>query len=157
MVVFFNMLDVSAYNSLVLWTEIDPSWNKQKNFKRRLFLGELGEALVTPFMIRRQGIPRTPSSQNMVKEAQACSLENGASPEPAPYHKVMEARACSAKVKETGPSPVSTPSKRKRCQVCESKLSKKTNMTCNKCNMYICKSHAVITTSCYPCDKRTKV
>ncbi|XDV54752.1 hypothetical protein PO909_022975 [Leuciscus waleckii] len=157
MVIFFNMLDVSACNSFVLWTEMDPTWNKQKCFKRRLFLEELGEALVTPFMIRRQGIPRTPASQNMIKEAQAFSQVNEASPGKALYHKVMEARACSVKVKKNSPSPVSTPSKRKRCQVCESKLSKKTNMTCNKCNMYICKSHAVITTYCYPCNKRKKV
>ncbi|CAM4728931.1 unnamed protein product [Leuciscus chuanchicus] len=116
MVIFFNMLDVSAYNSLVLWTEMDPMWNKQKCFKRRLFLEELGEALVTPFMIRRQGIPRTPASQNMIKEAQAFSQVNEASPGKALYHKVMEARACSVKVQKNSPSPVSTPSKRKRCQ-----------------------------------------
>ncbi|KAK7120985.1 hypothetical protein R3I94_020837 [Phoxinus phoxinus] len=152
MVIFFNMLDVSAYNSLVLWTAIDPMWNKNKNFKRRLFLEELGEALVTPFMQRRQGIPRTPASQNMVKEAQACSSESDASP--VKYHKGMGTRACSGKVKVTGTSPVSTPSKRKRCQHCESKLSKKTNMTCNRCNIYICKSHAVITTYCFACNKR---
>ncbi|XP_056117511.1 piggyBac transposable element-derived protein 4-like isoform X1 [Rhinichthys klamathensis goyatoka] len=157
MVVFFNMLDVSASNSLVLWTEIDPMWNKQKCFKRRLFLEELGEALVIPFMKRRQGIPRSLASQNMVKEAQAGSSENEASPKEVPYHKVMEARACTVEVKETGPSPASTPSKRKRCQVCESKLGKKTNMTCSKCNMYICRSHAVITSYCYPCNKRKKV
>ncbi|KAG1971378.1 hypothetical protein F2P79_002510 [Pimephales promelas] len=65
MVVFFNMLDVSAYNSLVLWTEVNPMWNQKKNFKRRLFLEELGEALVTPLMKRRLTIPRTPASQNM--------------------------------------------------------------------------------------------
>ena len=94
-VIFFNMLDVSAYNSFVLWTEMDPMWNKQKCFKRRLFLEELGEALVTPFMIRRQGIPRTPASQNMIKEAQAFFQVNEASPRKALYHNVMEARACS--------------------------------------------------------------
>lgn len=40
MVVFYNILDVSAYNAFVVWTEINPGWNAGKPFKRRLFLEE---------------------------------------------------------------------------------------------------------------------
>uniref|UniRef100_A0A9J8C7C7 PiggyBac transposable element-derived protein domain-containing protein n=1 Tax=Cyprinus carpio carpio TaxID=630221 RepID=A0A9J8C7C7_CYPCA len=94
MVIFFNMLDISAYNAFVLWTEINPSWHQGKSMKRRLFLEELGEALVAPFMKRRHYAPRTPASQNMV----------------------MEAKACSSTAKKPGSSPLSSPSKRKRCQ-----------------------------------------
>ncbi|XP_067253162.1 piggyBac transposable element-derived protein 4-like [Chanodichthys erythropterus] len=153
MVIFFNMLDVSAYNAFVLWTEINPKWNKQRSSKRRLFLEELGVALVTPYMERRHCLPRTQASQDMVKETKAWSLRSKAGPQTPLCEKVMEARKCSLEVKESGPSPVSTPSKRKRCQVCESKKSTKTSMTCNKCKMYICRSHAVITTYCYSCNK----
>ncbi|XP_067253523.1 piggyBac transposable element-derived protein 4-like [Chanodichthys erythropterus] len=138
MVIFFNMLDVSAYNSFVLWMEINPTWQKTKQYKRRLFLEELGEALVTPYMKRRQHLPRTQSSQNMVKEAH--------------YSKVMEDYERSPR-KKALLSPVSTPFKRKRCQVCESKNARKTTMTCNKCNLYICGPHAVITSYCYTCKK----
>ncbi|XP_048037142.1 piggyBac transposable element-derived protein 4 isoform X1 [Megalobrama amblycephala] len=145
MVIFFNMLDVSAYNSFVLWTEINPTWQKTKQYRRRLFLEELGEALVTPYMKRRQHLPRTQSSQNMVKEAQA-------TPQPPSYSKVMGEHERSPR-KKAPFSPVSTPSKRKRCQVCESKNARKTTMTCNKCNMYICGTHAVITSYCYTCKK----
>ncbi|XP_051765771.1 piggyBac transposable element-derived protein 4 isoform X2 [Ctenopharyngodon idella] len=152
MVIFFNMLDVSAYNSFVLWMEINPTWQKTKKHRRRLFLEELGEALVTPYMKRRHCLPRTLASQNMVKEAQACSSVNEATPQPPSYSKVMEGHERSLR-KKAPLSPVSTPSKRKRCQVCESKKSTKTSMTCNKCNMYICRSHAVITSYCYTCKK----
>lgn len=153
MVIFFNMLDVSAYNAYVLWTEINHKWCKQKNAKRRLFLEELGVDLVTPYMERRHCLPRTQASQKMVKEAQTCSLRSKGAPQTRSYKKVMEARECSLELIESGPSPVSTPSKRKRCQVCESKKSTKTTMTCSKCNIYICRSHAVITTYCYSCKK----
>ncbi|XP_053271933.1 piggyBac transposable element-derived protein 4-like [Pleuronectes platessa] len=52
--VFHNILDVTACNAYVVWTAIDPAWNQGKRFKRRLFLAELGKALVTPLIQRRQ-------------------------------------------------------------------------------------------------------
>ncbi|KAJ8349439.1 hypothetical protein SKAU_G00245690 [Synaphobranchus kaupii] len=32
---FYNILDVSAYNAFVLWMAVDPSWNEGKKYKRR--------------------------------------------------------------------------------------------------------------------------
>ncbi|KAJ4948838.1 hypothetical protein JOQ06_020361, partial [Pogonophryne albipinna] len=54
LVVFFNILDVSAYNSFVLWSEINPAWNQGKCNKRRLFMEELGRQLVIPHIQRRK-------------------------------------------------------------------------------------------------------
>ncbi|KAJ8384204.1 hypothetical protein AAFF_G00207520 [Aldrovandia affinis] len=65
MVVFHNILDVSAYNAYVVWLVIDPTWNTGKKYKRRLFLAELGKALVTPRIQRRQQLPRTPASASL--------------------------------------------------------------------------------------------
>ncbi|CAB1447936.1 unnamed protein product [Pleuronectes platessa] len=45
----------------------DPAWNQGKCFKRRLFLAELGKALVTPLIQRRQHLPRTPASCSLRK------------------------------------------------------------------------------------------
>ncbi|XP_052463478.1 piggyBac transposable element-derived protein 4-like [Carassius gibelio] len=151
MVIFFNMLDVSAYNSFVLWTKINPSWNKGNFSRRRLFLEELGVALVGPYMKRRHYVPRSPASQNMLVQAQACSLEKDVLLLASKY-KVKEARACFT-AKKPSSSPVSSPSKRKRCQVCESKKSTKTSVMCSRCNMYICRSHAITTSYCYACKK----
>lgn len=43
---FANMLDVSACNAFVIWTAINPEWNRSKHFRRRLFLEELGFELL---------------------------------------------------------------------------------------------------------------
>ncbi|XP_027020200.2 M-phase phosphoprotein 8 isoform X7 [Tachysurus fulvidraco] len=68
--VFYNMLDVSAYNSFVLWREINPNWKQRKCHKMRLFLEELGRELVTPLIKRHQPPPRTPASASIVREVQ---------------------------------------------------------------------------------------
>ncbi|XP_053361966.1 piggyBac transposable element-derived protein 4-like [Clarias gariepinus] len=52
-IVFYNILDVSAYNSFVLWSEINAAWNKGKYNRRRLFMEELGRQLVIPHIKRR--------------------------------------------------------------------------------------------------------
>lgn len=51
-VVVSTILDVSAINAFVVWREVNPSWERGKNFKRRLFLEKLGKALVSPHMER---------------------------------------------------------------------------------------------------------
>ncbi|KAM3595866.1 uncharacterized protein V6R79_004187 [Siganus canaliculatus] len=70
MVVFFNISDVSAYNAFVVWIEVNPAWKQGKYFKRRLFLEELGKALVAPHIQQRQHLPRTPTSAGLVREMQ---------------------------------------------------------------------------------------
>nr|XP_061799518.1 piggyBac transposable element-derived protein 4-like [Nerophis lumbriciformis] len=54
MCLFYHMVDVSCYNAFVLFTEINPDWNAGKRYKRRLFLEELGMALIEPEMLRRR-------------------------------------------------------------------------------------------------------
>lgn len=58
---FFNLLDVSAYNAFVLWKSVSPEWESNKNYKRRVFLEELGHTLVTP-AIERRPCPHAPVS-----------------------------------------------------------------------------------------------
>lgn len=124
MVLFYHILDVSAYNAFVLWTEINPSWSRGMSNRRRHFLEELGNALVFPLMERRQYIPRTPASLYLLKEAQHLKGDDAPT---APTH-----------------------SKRKRCRAC-GKKNRKTSMMCQKCKMPICKEHAVITVYCLVC------
>ena len=85
MVVFHNILDVSAYNAFVLWMAINPGWNAQKTLKRRLFLEELGRALTTPHIERRTRIPRAPASADLMREVQAQSSSRPAGPPPPGY------------------------------------------------------------------------
>ncbi|XP_041791116.1 piggyBac transposable element-derived protein 4-like [Chelmon rostratus] len=111
LVVFYNMLDVSAYNSFILWREINPTWNQGKCHKRRLFLEELGRELVTPLINRRQVLPRTPASASLVMEVQQGAMTTV----PAPPHKAAP--------------PLPSPA-RKRCRFCVG--DKKTSTTCHK-------------------------
>ncbi|KAL1266164.1 hypothetical protein QQF64_001839 [Cirrhinus molitorella] len=131
MVIFSKMLDVSAYNAFVLWVEINPSWNNGRKYRRRLFLEELGRALVAPLMQRRENVPQNLAAQNIVKKAEV---------------------SCTP-VKATLSSPV-IPGKRKRCQVCERKKDAKTSLVCSECNKYVCGTHAVTTVRCQECSKK---
>ncbi|XP_042611078.1 piggyBac transposable element-derived protein 1-like [Cyprinus carpio] len=69
-VLFYSLVDVSTFNSFVLWLAVDPSRNQGKTFRQRLFLEELGKALVMPQISRRQRIPRTPSTSTTMEDQQ---------------------------------------------------------------------------------------
>ncbi len=49
MTLFYNMLDVSAYNAFVMWREIDPTWKQSApNYKRSFFSGGVRESPCVP-------------------------------------------------------------------------------------------------------------
>ncbi|KAJ8358228.1 hypothetical protein AAFF_G00021470 [Aldrovandia affinis] len=116
---FYNILDVSAYNAFVLWVAVDPSWNERKKYRRRIFLEQLGQMMITPEMERRTHMPRTPSSAALVAEAQ--QGEDSGEPHG----------------EEPGSS--TTPKKRKSCKLCT--VRKRCINTCIKCGIYICRAH----------------
>ncbi|XP_051915601.1 piggyBac transposable element-derived protein 4-like [Hippocampus zosterae] len=133
MVVFFNMLDVSAYNAFVVWTEVSTGWNIGKFNRRRLFLEELGKALVRPHIERRQRVPRAPGSAELVRELQAASK-------------------AATSTGSTGLRPVDAKgTKRKRCQFCPSNKDRKTTTTCHNCKKYICREHMQTFAFCDSC------
>ncbi|XP_064814049.1 piggyBac transposable element-derived protein 4-like [Oncorhynchus masou masou] len=66
LVIFHNILDVSSYNAFVIWREINPDWMPGKRNKRRVFLEQLGKALVKPLIQRRQRLP-APAASALVK------------------------------------------------------------------------------------------
>lgn len=125
LVVFHNIIDVSTYNAFVIWREINPAWMPCKMNKRRVFLEQLGKALVTPFIKRREHLPRTEASVAVVKAVQgATSLDQPEDPA-APV---------------TAPAGVSM---RKRCQFCPPKKDCKTSTVCCRCKKYVCKGCAL--------------
>lgn len=65
MALFCNLLDVSACNAYIIYTSMFPEWNATKtnaNIRRRLFLVDVGNALVQPQIDRRRHGPRFSSS-----------------------------------------------------------------------------------------------
>ncbi|XP_038130918.1 piggyBac transposable element-derived protein 3-like isoform X1 [Cyprinodon tularosa] len=73
LVIFHNIIDVSSYNAFVIWIEINPTWMSHKHNKRRVFLEQLGKALVTPLIERRKHVPRTEASAAVVKAIQSAA------------------------------------------------------------------------------------
>lgn len=45
LVVFYDVLDVSAYNTFVIWRELNLGWLSGKRNRRRSFLEQLGRRL----------------------------------------------------------------------------------------------------------------
>lgn len=127
MVLFSNMLDISAYNGFVIWTEIYPSWNNNKKYKRRLFLEDLGFALINPEIERRPA-----------KSHDFCA-------------KTYQENIQSANTKDKQDKPSL---KRARCFMCP-QLSNSTKFStkCNKCNKFICKVHSNIEIKCKKCEE----
>ncbi|XP_044133740.1 piggyBac transposable element-derived protein 4-like [Bufo gargarizans] len=133
MAVFYNILDVSAYNAFVLWTHIHPGWNTQKNNKRRIFLEELGSSLVKAHIEQRKRVSRDPISAAMIRQMQSSSSTPST---PSTTQRESEpASSSSSSLASTSTSTATTPvmpydSKRKRCQVCPSNKDRKTHTLC---------------------------
>ncbi|XP_060791674.1 piggyBac transposable element-derived protein 4 isoform X2 [Neoarius graeffei] len=124
LVIFHNIIDVSSYNAFVIWREINPNWMPHKQNKRRVFLEQLGKALVTPLIERRKHVPRTDASAAVVKGIQTSRFPHPPD-DPA----------------TTATAPAGA-NKRKRCQFCPPKKDCKTHTVCCRCQKYICKSYA---------------
>ncbi|XP_062414083.1 piggyBac transposable element-derived protein 4-like isoform X2 [Pungitius pungitius] len=130
LVVFHNVVDVSAYNAFVIWREVRPDWMSGKRSKRRFFLERLGKELVTPLVERRACLPRTEASAAVVRAARRARGRAEAAPEAEREPETRAAAVASALSRVA--------SKRKRCQICPSKKDSKTHTVCCTCRRYIC-------------------
>ena len=54
MTFFFNIIDVGALATFLVWISKNPKWNEGKLRRRRLFLLQLGFELVEAHLHRRQ-------------------------------------------------------------------------------------------------------
>ncbi|CAB4058543.1 unnamed protein product [Lepeophtheirus salmonis] len=55
--IFHNIIDGFSYNAFVIWREINPTWMSHKSHKSRVFLEQLGKALVAPLIERMKKRP----------------------------------------------------------------------------------------------------
>ncbi|XP_058235984.1 activating transcription factor 7-interacting protein 1 isoform X4 [Hemibagrus wyckioides] len=128
----FNMVDITAYNAYVIHTAVDPSWNQAKVFRRRLFLEELGNSLVSAAILRREHLPRAPVAAALVRGIQ---FSAAVPPDTKPLTPA-----------DTSSSGV----KRGTCQWCKGQ-KKRTVSTCSCCGGHTCKEHQRI--CCLSCWK----
>ena len=138
LVIFHNIIDVSAYNAFVIWREIHPDWMLGKRNKRRVFLQELGRDLVTPFIAQRESTPRTEAAAAVVRAVKATTA---AALRPLYPGGARPKRPASIALAAAAPLGAS---KRKRCQMCPRKKDLKTHTVCRGCKKYICKGCSLV-------------
>lgn len=127
-VVFANMIDISALNAYILYSEINPSWtSKDQTRMRPEFLRKLALSLAEPHMMKRTRIPQHAFSAQLLKEI----------------------RVPSSLPENSSNSPTSSKTrKRGICNCCKSK----SDIKCSICTKFICKNNKK--TLCFLCDEK---
>jgi len=132
---FLNMLDIAAYNALVLWITANPSWQRGKPHRRRLFLRELGTQLLRNHASGR--CSTTPHGKR--QRIQECGRRSGITKAGDESSSPGSMRYCDI-VK-----------RRRRCLVCPRKKERKTTRECDTCGTPLCKEHSCVQIACPTC------
>ncbi|CAF1308666.1 unnamed protein product [Rotaria sordida] len=131
--IFYGMIDIAAINALIVWKAKNPQWNQNKKYQRRLFLEELGLALVSYLLDFR-----SKNSKFLNTDIQNALAIVGY---PVTKNNLSE------------PNENSTQSKRKRCSICERSVDKKISTQCCNCSAFVCNEHSVKRIFCITCSK----
>ena len=99
----------------MIWREIHPDWMLGKRNKRRVFVQELGRALVTPFTAQREASAAVVRAVKATTAAALRQLYPGGARPKRPSSIAQAAAAAPLRA-----------SKRKRCQMCPRKKDLKT-------------------------------
>lgn len=122
MVLFFNLVDTAGLAAFVVWTTQNPEWNEGKRHRRRLFLVELGMALVQAQIERRRDNPR--AMQKGVRSAfQALGIP----------------LSLSSLQSEEG-----EPTRKQRCHICPREVDRKVKQKCYVCSLPTCSEHSAV-------------
>ncbi len=127
MTFFSNMLDVAGIAALVVWLSKNPDWNANKHYRRRLFLNQLGNELISDQLERRLETPQ--ALQRGVRAAMQAIGRLDTRPRPND-----QAPAVTGK---------------RRCQLCPRREDRKVLTRCAYCEVYCCpRHHSVICDTC---------
>jgi len=132
---FYFLLDAAGVNGLVAFTMTNPHWKNHSGStrmdKRRLFLIEVGEALVEAH-VQRRALNRMVSGRPAIASAIAVLGLPSAKSEPKK----------------------SSATKRGRCISCPRNKEQKVSNHCAACNNFVCGAHCVKTTTirCMRCQ-----
>lgn len=132
---FMNMLDAAGIAAYVIWNNKFPFWNQRKPNKRNLFLRELGESLVEPYIRKRQNNKNLhQSSQTAIKSYLGALTTETSSTRPSTSSSNENVR------------------KRKRCHLCPYAKSKMQKQCCDNCQKNVCNEHSTTTINCSSCQ-----
>lgn len=140
MCLLYHMLDVSCYNAFVLFTAVDTEWNRGKGHIRRLYIDQVGRALIAPTMMKRNYLPRTQFALSLVLQAQGKEQQ-----------KQVKEEEQQEEEEEQQEEEWESPSK-KRMQCASCKQRKRIINNCSRCGAPVCKIH--LKTLCALCYKK---
>ena len=127
--VFYNILDISAYNAYVLFNIRRPEQGIDNSSRAPFkFLCSLNEQLLKPKMIFRARYP------------------NGLDLPTKNALKVYGVAVASQKIQRRDEPP-----QKQRCQLCPRKRDKKVKQQCSECHNLVCKPHSKQLLYCYDC------
>jgi len=131
---FFNLVDIAAYNALVLWITANPDWRPRQSGARRLFLRELGTSLTSSHALER--LTRHSGKRRRI---QVCARLSGVA---------TDSGSSLPTTKNSGDG------RRRRCRACPRHLERKMTRTCHTCGVLVCKEHSGMLMTCLQCAER---
>ncbi len=146
---FLNMLDAVCVASLVVWMYADPGWKANVKHRRRLFLTELGEGLVRPFIARKAARGAGPSGADRAAICLA-GFEDCLPPQEA----AEDADEEEEEEEEIGPARVRLIARyrtRRVCSLCPAGRRKRQRQCCSLCLNSVCDDHSRKTIKCHSC------
>ncbi|KAF2885059.1 hypothetical protein ILUMI_04980 [Ignelater luminosus] len=153
MAVFFNLIDICAYNSYVIFCKTNESWTAQhpkRKSGRKKFLKSLGKELCKINMENRSRYKGLNKSYAAVLRIFGYNCQQGEAITRGSVIKEPEGPATRAAIKKLP--------KKGRCFVCPRSEDRKYMKICNQCEKYICPRHTAseeknIVRTCSECNK----
>lgn len=141
LVLFFNIMDVSAVNAFIIWSHLNPEWNSNKSHRRRLFLKQLGKDLVRQHMMSRLSVSGL--SLSLKKAIEECIQENDDSTDDAQDDAVENTEEVHKHGHDAAYSDAPRKRKQGRCVLCDRSKDKKARTSCHKCGCFACADHII--------------
>ena len=159
MVLFYNMLDISALNAYIIWIHLNPQWNTNKNERRRLFLKDLGRELIEEQMQSRLTIPglslklRETIQQCLLKTTDDVEILENDCAGTAPLDDELNNDNDADDEEANNEQSLSKRHQRKRgrCTICSRGRDKKVRSVCAQCKSFVCEMHSSVL--CKSCRK----
>ncbi|XP_065683325.1 piggyBac transposable element-derived protein 4-like [Hydra vulgaris] len=119
---FCNILDIAAYNALILFLSIHPNYKNGVSHRRREFLKELSKSLIKKFDAN-DNLPQIVASNNLGQVIVQNNLLNQGQPNQEQHIK--------------------------KCYMCPRVQDRKTRLQCASCSHSVCKAHSkIVCNSC---------
>lgn len=131
LVVFFDILDIAAVNGMIIWCLCNPDWQENNRRRRRMFIKELAKQLTQPLIERRAESSDQAYRKDIRRAIESCGV-------------TLPSKQVPAEVSTT---------KRKRCHICTHREDRKTSDRCSKCELPVCRDHAVKCIVCLQCNE----